>query len=418
MLIDTITIPLRNLNPSGVSDSHSHTLSAQTNVHTPAPVVGLVTDANISATHEKRHMQHDVWRTRVGTALLDYGMTKEAFQFNGCFEHPVHWIKSDTATLPADAATVWLCANEPNHKAALFMPTCDLRICPDCAARHSARLASRFIPKALELSKMPGRDKLKHVIFTTPLHLTQYDPDTTRTKIYWYMKLVRKSLEQLEQLGIEYGRSWKTKGAIVSFEFGEDGLHLHFHVVHYGDFLPQAELSKIWSKLTDGMAKVVYVRGMDYSNETALKKSIIETLKYSVKFWSTDEKTGETVYLEPTIMPHLLRVLKGMRRVKSWGVFYKLPKPKAEKFKCEECESAMLRLGLEMWSTWIESREAGIHLVRKMRSDALLHSKLANKSKKAKLYESHSPPDESEKYRQKDMWKPVSHSHYHYEDNL
>jgi hypothetical protein len=414
----TITTPLRRINPYSPQTTDSHTISAQTNVPIPAVAVVLGTDADISATPEKWSYNYRVWRTRVGTALLEYGMEKEAFQFNGCFEHPVNMIKSSTPTLNEKAVTVWLCSHDPNHEAALFMPTCDLRICPDCAARATARLAARYIPKAIELTASGGRYHLRHIVFTTPIELTSDTPENIRKAVIRYSNLPRRAMQQVQDSGELLGKHQKTEGAIQSFEFGEDGLKLHFHVIQYGDYLPQDELSKAWQKVTKNEASIIYVKSIDASTPEKIQNRVIETLKYSVKFWKIDTHTNEYTYLEPNVMPHLLRVIKGVRRVKSWGCFYNLPKPKAEKFKCEECHNQMIRLGLDGWQNWIESREAGIQLVLKMRHDALLHLKLANKSKKAHLYESHSPPDEEEKYRQKDLWKPVSHSHYHYEDNL
>jgi hypothetical protein len=406
----TITSPLTQKTPNHWVISDSASLSQ--------PAVGLGTDALISATPEKWSYNYRVWRTRVGTALLEYGMEKEAFQFNGCFEHPVSWIKSTLATLPTDAATVWMCSDNPKHDAALFMPTCDLRICPDCAARATARLAARYIPKAIELASGGGAYHLRHIVFTTPIELTSDTPDKVQQIVKKYSRLPKAALDKLQTLGIAYGRDWKTEGAIQSFEFGTDGLKLHFHVIQYGAYLPQKELSEAWTSVTDNEASVTYIRAINSSSPESIQSDVIETLKYSVKFWSIDKQTNEYVYLEPNLMPHLLRTLKGVRRVKSWGCFYNLPKPEKRSLCCETCESEMVRFGVENWKLWIEQGVTKEHLDALKEREALLHLKLANKSKKATLYESHSPPDSDEKYRQKDMWKPVSHSHYHYEDNL
>lgn len=418
MTLNTIHLPLRNSTAISRGNSDSHTLVTSNKPSLPAPAAGLGTDALISATNEKWSYNYRVWRTRVGTALLDYGMDKEAFSFNGCYEHPLSWIKSTTATLPTDAATVWMCSDDHHHDAALFMPTCDLRICPDCASRATARFAARYIPKCLELATSGGRYHLRHIVFTTTLSLTSDTPDVIRKEVDRYSKLPRRAMSIVQKLGTKLGKSWQTLGCIQSFEFGENGLLLHFHVIQYGDYLPQKELSAAWSKLTDNKASVIHINAIDASTPEKLENRIIETLKYSVKFWKIDKQTNEYVYLEPTLMPHLLRVLKGIRRVKSWGVFYQLPKPEKEPLKCQECASEMVRFGCENWYKWIEHGATYEQLRALKESEALLHLKLANKSKKSKLYESHSPPDSEEKYRQKDMWRPVSHSHYHYEDNL
>jgi hypothetical protein len=400
MSTETITSQVRIVNPLNLGSTDSHLSSVSSDVP------------------EKWSYNYRVWRTRVGTALLEYGMEKEAFQFNACFEHPVHWIKSSTPELPDKAVTVWLCSDDTHHPAAVFMPTCDLRICPDCAARATARLAARYIPKAIELASSGGRYHLRHIVFTTPIGLTSDTPENIRKQVIRYSNLPRRAMQIVQDEGELLGKLQKTEGAIQAFEFGEDGLKLHFHVIQYGDYLPQTELSEAWRKVTKNESSIVHVKLIDASTPEDVKNRVIETLKYSVKFWKIDTAANEYTYLEPNVMPHLLRVIKGVRRVKSWGCFYNLPKPKAEKFKCEECHKEMFRLGVDAWQSWIEMHESSVRIVRHVQLDALLHLKLANKSKKAKLADSKDPPELLEKYRQKDLWKPVSHSHYHYEDNL
>jgi len=414
----TITSPVRIVNPLSHTAFDSYTLSTQTNVQTPSAAVALVNNADISAIPQ-RTMAYRAWRTRVATALLDYGgLDYEAFLFYECSERPLSWIKTKTETLSAAAATVWLCSEDIRHDAALFMPTCDLRICPDCAARATARLAARYIPKAVELALSGGAHHLRHIVFTTPISLTGNTPEKVQADVIRYSNLPRKAMEIVQALGVEHGRDWSTEGAIQSFEFGTEGLKLHFHVIQYGAYLPQDALSDAWKAVTDNEASVVYIRAIDTTSPESVQSDVIETLKYSVKFWSIDKETNEHVYLEPNVMPHLLRVLKGARRVKSWGCFYKLPKPKKRVLECEICNAEMVRIGTTKWHLVQKALESGKSFKQVAFEDSFLQFKLANKSKKSHLYESHSPPDDGEKYRQKDMWKPVSHSHYHYEDNL
>lgn len=396
----TITPTLRPFNPLGFKTTDSNTLHAQTNV-------------------PKRDMNYRAWRTRVGTALLEYGgFDLEAFNFNDCSERPISRMKTDTATLPADAATAWICSHDISHDAAVFMPTCDLRICPDCAARQTARLAARYIPKAIDLTKEYPHYHLRHIVFTTPIELTSDTPEKINKQVKRYSRLPKAALDIVQDLGTQYGRDWTTLGAIQSAEFGTDGLKLHFHVVQFGAYVDQSELVKAWKQVTNNESSIVFIRKIDASSPEAIQNDVVETLKYSVKFWSKNDETGETEYLEPTIMPHLLRVLKGVRRVKSWGCFYNLPKPEKKPFCCETCKHEMERVGVENWHLVQKAITDGKSYKQVKFEQSFLNLKLANKSKKAKLYESHSPPDDGEKYRQKDLFKPLSHSHYHYEDNL
>lgn len=346
------------------------------------------------------------WRKEVAAALLEYGLDKEARLFYDCAEHPKRWIDSSRRTLHSNAATVWLCSDDPTHPAAMFMSTCDLRICPDCAARQTARLAAHYIPKAIELSKVGGRYHLRHIVFTTPIELTSDTPEKINAKIDELSRLPRQCLELLQAQGEIENEHWKTLGCIQSAEFGTDGLKLHFHVIQYGDYIPQKKLSEAWNQVTNGQADIVYIRGIDTSSDDATANDVIETLKYSVKFWKTDKKTGQVHYLPANVMPHLLMSLKGLRRIRSWGCFYGLPKPDKEKFCCSECNAEMDRIGCENWYLWIEHGATG-EQIRAWKRESLLHSKLANKSKNLREnYEKvkDRPPPEIEKYRQKDLF--------------
>jgi hypothetical protein len=372
----------------------------------------LVVHANISSTSTKQlllqadtHTETDSggykrtesyhhWRREVGAILLEYGLEKEARKFYDCAERPVRLISSKQKAIPDNAATVWVCSDNPNHDAALFMPTCSLRICPDCAARQTARFAARYIPKCVELAMQGGSYRLRHIVFTTTVDLTSDTPENIRKQVNRFAKLPKRALNRVAKIGKKLGRDWATLGCIQSYEFGTDGLKLHFHIIHYGAYIPQKELSEQWHKVTKGNASVVFIRAIDNSSAESVQNDVIETLKYSVKFWKRDSETNEVQYLPVNVMPHLLMVLKRSRRVKSWGVFYDLPEIKKEKFKCESCQSNMLRVGVDYWQTWIEMLEAAHSLVERI--DSFLHSKLANKSGFSSPDGNKPPPDKTE----------------------
>lgn len=378
----------------------------------------------LTETSYRKTLEYRSWRSDVSTALLDYGgLDDEALAFWECSDHPLSWIPSDTKDLPKNAATVWTCSHNATHPAALFMPSCDLRICPDCAAKQTARLAARYIPKAIELSKVGGRYHLRHIVFTTPIELTSDTPDKIHKKIKELSKLPRQAMQIVSELGDSLGRDYKTLGAIQSAEFGTEGHKLHFHVIQYGSYLPQKELSDAWHEVTGGQANVVFIRAIDKSSEDATANDVIETLKYSVKFWKKNADTGEIEYLPPNVMPHLLLSLKGLRRIKSWGVFYKLPKVE-KSFNCPQCDHEMQRIGCENWHYWIE-HGATAEDIRALKQESFLQYKLANKSKFNKPDGNKPPPDYSSKDRQifqkslfTDDFSPSGSGHYSQEDNF
>jgi hypothetical protein len=416
---------------------HKHSLTPATDSRLP-----LVVHANISSTSTKQlllqadtHIETDSggykrtdtyigWRKEVTAMLLEYGLDKQARLFYDCAEHPKRWIPSDRKTLHSNAATVWLCSEDPTHPAAMFMSTCDLRICPDCAARQTARLAARYIPKAIELSKVGGRYHLRHIVFTTPIELTSDTPEKINAEIERLSRLPRQTLDLLQEQGELENEHWKTFGCIQSAEFGTDGLKLHFHVIQYGDYIPQKKLSEAWMHVTGGLADVVYIRAIKTTSPEDTANDVIETLKYSVKFWKTDKKTGQVHYLPANVMPHLLLTLKGLRRIRSWGCFYGLPKPKKEPFCCSECNKEMERIGCENWYLWIEHGATG-EQIRAWKRESLLHLKLANKSHFSGPDGNKPPPDYSSKDRQiqqkslfTDDFKTSENAHYSIEDKF
>lgn len=414
------TPPLRPISNDSRSLGYLANISSVT---APDLLKAADTHTETDGTGYKRTDSYVGWRKEVAAALLEYGLDKEARLFYDCAEQPKRWINSKREVLPEQAATVWTCTHDDTHPAALFMATCDLRICPDCAARQTARLAARYIPKAIELSKVGGRYHLRHIVFTTPIELTSDTPEKIHKKIKELSKLPRQAMQIVEELGDSLGRDYKTLGAIQSAEFGTEGHKLHFHVIQYGSYLPQKELSEAWSQVTGGLANVVFIRAIDTSSEENTANDVIETLKYSVKFWSRDEN-GDVKYLPPNVMPHLLLSLKGLRRIKSWGCFYRLPKPEKEKFLCPECQNEMQRIGCENWHYWLEYG-ANAETIRAWKHDSFLQYKLANKSKFSRPDGNKPPPDYSSKDRQimqkslfTDDLMPSGSGHYSQEDNF
>lgn len=380
-------------NPVSVSNLVSPQIGYNANISsTPAKTLLIESETHEETTGNgyKRTYSYTEWRNNVTEALILCGMEKEAKLFGSCAETPLRWISSSKKILPENASTVWTCSHDDSHEAALFCATCDLRICPDCAARQTARLAARYIPKAIELAKVGGMYGLRHIVFTTPLDLTSDVPAKISAKADYYAKLVRKALARAARIGKKRGRRWETLGFIQAEEYGTNGLKLHFHVIHYGSYIPQDVLSKCWQHVTDDQASIVFVRKIGNGSDEEIASDVIETLKYSVKFHKTNNETGEVEYIPPNVMPHLLDVLKGRRRIRSYGVFYGLPKPDKQPFQCPECHADMQRIGVENWSLWLEF--GATYEQVKLARNATLNSKLANKSDFFKAQGNKSPP--------------------------
>ncbi len=309
--------------------------------------VAEVTHEATSGTGYKRTLDYREWRNRAAASMFDAGYRDDAVDFLHCAEIPSSLIASDTANLPMTASTIWVCDHEPGHAAHLFYATCDGRYCPDCAHRQVARFARRYIPAVLAASKNHGADRLRHIILTTPLSLT--DPDCKqKVRNYW------SAVGRLWKWLAASNAKWSTAGTIEAFEFGENGHKLHFHIIHYGRYLPHKAICEGWHELTGGQAEVAYVRGIgaaDNATEDEIANEVIEILKYSIKFWSKDA-AGNPKYLEPELMPHLITALKGQRRVRSRGIFYAIEEPPKQPLCCETCGDEMLRVGVVFFPVW------------------------------------------------------------------
>jgi len=177
--------------------------------------------------------------------------------------------------------------------------TCKSPHCAICAKRRSAKLGKRFMkwfqhPVGQEITKG------KYWYFMT-FTLKHQKKDGTRQHIYLnelkkYMAKFVRQKEFTKYFGKENG-VWKG-GYINSYEMtmGEDGYHIHCHMLVCGDKLKerfkdyQKKLQKNWMKLTGDSWNIRFdaVRpkvGPDgkVNLETGIQERVMELFKYSVK---------------------------------------------------------------------------------------------------------------------------------------
>lgn len=370
--------------------------------------VAEATHAATSGTGYKRTLQYREWRNRAAACLYDAGYEAEALDFLSCAELPYFLIPSDTPELPGNTTTVWVCDHDNRHEAACYCNTCDGRYCPDCAHRQVARFASRYVPAVLACAEKRGHNRLRHIVLTTPLALT--DPDCAR-KLTVYWNAVGRLWKRLSTCSPQ----WSTEGTIEAFEFGEDGHKLHFHIIHYGRYLPQSAICDAWAELTGAEAEITFVRGIgvdDDATDAAIANEVIETLKYSVKFWSKD-RSGDITYINPAFMPDLLRVIKGKRRVRSRGCFYNITAVDKQPLCCAACGNEMLRVGVAFFPIWqatgFSPKEYKIAL-----GEDKLHLILANKSVSEGEENNKSPPTQPLLWGESHL--PAYRGRSHYDD--
>lgn len=292
---------------------------------------------------------YEDWRADVYGALLDADMEHEADLWWRCARCGATYFVSKNQEVDENTKAVYACCNDPSHHAKAVKMTCQLRICPECARREVFRLLHRYVPvmEALMHSHHPTY-RFRKIVLTTPLDMESPD---AKTKYLEYASKVPKVFDELLPKG------WRSEqGFIQSAEFGPQGHKLHFHLIFFGEWLDNRKsngykLASAWKKVTGEECEVVRIYGIKPED---IQAELIETLKYTTKFWKTDED-GEIIRIEPRLMPILLNILKGTRRIRSYGVFYNVPEVPQEPDVCPVCQSALVRWSALEWNIYAQT---------------------------------------------------------------
>lgn len=221
---------------------------------------------------------------------------------------------------------------------------CWLRNCPKCAKDHAARLRARYEGRIWKVvgQNLPGCE-LRHVVLTMPRSI---DLRGDLAKLHRCAKKLRQHF---------WGRHGQ--GAFATAEVGPKGHQVHVHMIVYGGWVRQAELSDYWRKLT-GNAFVTWIKRIKPS------AAVREGIKYVTKLAKTDGQGGWTMH--PADVAELHCALKGRRRVWAWGAFYGLADDDKDQAPADDAGEPKCRCGAPMvFLTVPEAR-------------ALLHSKGAN----------------------------------------
>lgn len=300
-------------------------------------------DPNTQAYHAKYEI-YQQWRNAVYEALIDEDMDDDATRWLDCETiHRSKWSPNGLPdTLPPKTNYAMVCTQSPKYHAKIIQKhTCGLRYCPTCAEMHSARLLARYVPFISQIATNSYRFRLRHVILTTPYSL--YDDDI-KSRYKQHQKNILALFDEL------LGKTWRKKqGFLVGDEFGEDGDLLHSHILHFGQYIEKDKITQAWLKVTGGECRINYVRGID-PDEKSVGDAIKEVLKYCTKFWRA-EADGSKKMIDPYLIPALAKVLKGQRRIRTYGLFYGIPKPDLEEkvIECPACGQPMRKIWKSDW---------------------------------------------------------------------
>ena len=329
---------------------------------------------------QNRDASYNQWRNSVFEALYEAGMESVADDWLKCAtSFATFEVSTNDKKLADSVRSVYVCSHDPSHYAKAVCFTCHCRVCPDCARRETARLLARYMPTVETLAKKDSRRfAFRHIVLTTPLELEDSNISYHLNRL---MAAVPKLFDNL------LPADWRKKqGYIVTAEFGSTGHKLHFHVFFYGQYIPQNALSHEWERVTGSLASVVFIRRIAFSDAT---ESLSEQVKYVTKFWSRDEQ-GEVAYFEPRLVPVLLNALAGIRRVRSYGLFYGIKEQESESL-CPHCNAPVNRWTAGDWRIYAETGW--------LPDEALLNLKHGNNSSSEPSSKDKSPPEQVPKQR-------------------
>jgi len=271
-----------------------------------------------------RQTQLDIARREQTSAVLDAaGFPAEAHALLLCGQR-----------VPENLKGYRVCEDDPHHRTPIYA-TCKSWFCEKCAARATARLIKRYAPVIhVLLDKGPHYYKFYFITLTTTISL--HDPDA-RYKCEHAWKAASKLFDKSQ------GKGWHKKGQgyIAAGQFAAKGKLFHLHILFFGPYINYAKLKRLWQKLTG--YRQIKVEPVE-DPMTGTKK----ILAYSTRF----------TQFPPEDIPALLKVFKGHRRIRSRGVFFKIPPEKHEEESslCPICNCSTEYWPRHRYEWWLDKQ--------------------------------------------------------------
>ncbi|MBA7545819.1 hypothetical protein ES705_38197 [subsurface metagenome] len=205
------------------------------------------------------------------------------------------------------------CGAEP-----AFPVTCGHRLCPDCAARRGAILASEHE----DMLKQLRYPKMLTLTFLSVVHLDKA-----------YIKWARNCFRKLRRRKV-MASCW---GGIYSFEAthsAEYGWHLHIHSLIGSGYIDQADLSREWRKITG--ASIVDIRAVSGPDKWAAVKEVV---KYPAK--------AASFLGEPALVNEFLLATERVNLAYGFGALYRVRSCRHSegKMRCPVCGGSDIDFG-------------------------------------------------------------------------
>ena len=173
---------------------------------------------------------------------------------------------------------------------------CNFRLCPTCGGKRLNDMINRFVSFLPSLEGLPGSKghRLRRFVMGLPrISVDDYSPDVYDdirgcfNRLWRFKDFRSKFAPDVGGLCYAIETKFSKQGNIYFRQNGdfyvvpEDGFNVHIHGFAFSKFINQKysrELSRLWSRATDGRANNVYI---DLSRKHA--SAIGESLKYMFK---------------------------------------------------------------------------------------------------------------------------------------
>jgi len=282
-----------------------------------------------SKTPEKQTPPID--RAKVAELMRQGGDNTAAFRYEFCHTDGMGW--------------VGVCLQDATHEGLYHPYSCNDRACPICSRRRSAELASQITKPVMELAKAAPRSyRLRHLVLTTDRDLFE-DETLVRASVQKWRKAIRIILQEHFARTDKKGRKVADKwlGGLIGAEFGEKGRKLHFHVLLLSRYIRMDDVLALWKQATGGHGYIGHVREVDSNAVSAID----EICKYATK---SVKGEGESTSIEETLA-RVHFVLKGVRRLQGFGVFYNMARDETPaEACCPECGSPVMWMSELVWA--------------------------------------------------------------------
>jgi len=242
---------------------------------------------------------------------------------------------------------------ECNEIRTLSPRSCDLRVCPECAAARATDLVMQLKPALQKISDRMFRPhyQFRHVVLTTD-HPLAGDAERLRGLCRRLRVAARELFQQLFP-GDKY------MGGLVGMEFGESGDRLHFHCLVVSQWINKERMTEAWGRLTDGHGKITWVAQVD-----DVERALPELTKYICKPLKKSEQSSSAA--SQIFLLHQL--LKGMRRFTSFGIMYRMERAITDTLGlCPECGAVLV--WLPKWQHDLKQKYLSLDLISADKSD-------------------------------------------------